>query len=77
VKPVGENVAALQSKGAIDFKSGLKVEKTGKTYELAVTQDHHAIDTVGQDEIQGRVGQLVREGDLSEYESDPGFAKGR
>ncbi|MEQ8633967.1 TAT-variant-translocated molybdopterin oxidoreductase [Gimesia maris] len=77
VKPVGENIAALQAKGAIDFKSGLKVEKTGKTYELAVTQDHHAIDAVGQGEIEGRVGQLVREGDLSEYEENPDFAEER
>ncbi|MEQ9067791.1 MAG: molybdopterin oxidoreductase, partial [Gimesia chilikensis] len=39
VKPVGENVAALQAKGAMNFKTGLKVEDTGKQYELAVTQD--------------------------------------
>ncbi|QDV53604.1 TAT-variant-translocated molybdopterin oxidoreductase [Gimesia fumaroli] len=77
VKPVGENMAALQSKAAMNFAAGLKVEKTGKEYELAITQDHHAIDAVGANEIEGRVGQLVREGDLSEYENNPGFAKER
>lgn len=77
VKPVGENIAALQSKSAMNFADGLKVEKTDKEYELAITQDHHAIDAVGANEIEGRVGQLVREGDLSEYESNPDFAKGR
>ncbi|MDF1746144.1 MAG: TAT-variant-translocated molybdopterin oxidoreductase [Gimesia sp.] len=77
VAPVGENIAALQSKGAINFAAGLKVEKTGKEYELAVTQDHHSIDAVGAGEIQGRVGQLVREGDLSEYKKNPGFAEER
>ncbi|MCA9015667.1 MAG: 4Fe-4S dicluster domain-containing protein, partial [Planctomycetaceae bacterium] len=77
VKPVGENVAALQSKAAMNFGGGLKVEKTSRQYELAITQDHHAIDAVGAGEVQGRVGQLVREGDLSEYEADPDFAKKR
>lgn len=77
VKPVGENVAALQAKGAMNFKTGLKVEDTGKEYELAVTQDHHAIDTVGGNEVLGRVGQLVREGALNEWEADPGFAEHR
>lgn len=77
VKPVGENVAALQSKSAMNFAGGLKVQKTAKKYELAVTQDHHAIDAVGANEIQGRVGQLVREGDVSEFESNPDFAKER
>lgn len=77
VAPVGENIAALQSKGKADFATGLKVEKTDKQYELAITQDHHSIDTVGAGEIHGRVGQLVREGDVSEYKKNPDFAKER
>ncbi len=75
VKPVGENIAALQSKAAMNFAAGLKLEKTGKEYELAITQDHHSIDAVGAGEIHGRVGQLVREANLSEYKSHPDFAK--
>jgi len=77
VKPVGENIAALQSKAAMNFAAGLKVEQTGKEYELAITQDHHSIDAVGAGEIKGRVGQLVREGDVSEYDANPDFAKER
>ncbi len=77
VAPVGVNVAALQSKAAMNFITGLKVEETGKEYELAITQDHHSIDAIGAGEVLGRVGQLVREGSLSEYKGNPGFAKER
>lgn len=77
VAPVGVNVAALQSKAAMNFVTGLKVEETGKEYELAITQDHHSIDAIGAGEVLGRVGQLVREGSLSEYKANPDFAKER
>ncbi len=77
VEPVGKNIAALQSKGKINFAAGLKVEKTNGHYELAITQDHHSIDAVGSSEIHGRVGQLIREGDVAEYKKEPDFAKHR
>jgi molybdopterin-containing oxidoreductase family iron-sulfur binding subunit len=52
---------------------GLKVTKTGNTYLLATTQDHHAIDDAGADEIQKRVPGLVREGNIEDYKNDPEF----
>ncbi len=53
--------------------SGLKVAKTGGTYLLATTQDHHAIDAAGAAEIQKRVPSLVREGNIEDYKIDPEF----
>ncbi len=53
--------------------TGLKVRKTGGSYLLATTQDHHAIDTAGADEIQKRVPGLVREGTITDYKNDPEF----
>ncbi len=53
--------------------TGLKVRKTGGSYLLATTQDHHAIDTAGADEIQKRVPGLVREGTITDYQNDPEF----
>ncbi len=53
--------------------SGLKVRKTGNTYLLATTQDHHAIDAAGAAEIQKRVPSLVREGNIQDYQNDPEF----
>ena len=41
--------------------------KTGRSYPLAITQDHHAIDEAGAEEIQKRVPRLVREGTLQHY----------
>ncbi len=52
---------------------GLKITPTGGSYQLATTQDHHAIDTAGADEIQKRVPALVREGTLDDYNSHPEF----
>ena len=53
--------------------AGLTVRKTGATYPLATTQDHHAIDNAGAEEIQKRVPALVREGNLQDYQDDPEF----
>ena len=41
---------------------GVVVRPTGVAYELATTQEHHAIDTVGFEEIGRRVGELESDG---------------
>jgi len=56
-----------------DATDGLTLERTGRTYQLATTQDHHAIDASGAAEIQDRVPRLVREGTLADYEAHPDF----
>ncbi len=69
----GFNAYTLRTTGALHGGQGLKLGKTGRTYKLAVTQDHHAMDKVGSDEIQNRVPGLVRQGDLEEYKEHPEF----
>jgi MoCo/4Fe-4S cofactor protein with predicted Tat translocation signal len=74
VDPVGVDVNRLRTWASRQFSVGARVEPTGKTYPLATTQDHHAIDTLGLAEIGQRVGDLVREGPLGLYLEHPDFA---
>ena len=69
----GFDAFGLRTFGNLDMGTGLRITRTGRTYQLATTQDHHAIDKVGADEIQDRVPRLVREGTLEDYTSHPEF----
>ncbi|MDC3379212.1 TAT-variant-translocated molybdopterin oxidoreductase [Planctomycetota bacterium] len=73
----------LRADGA-NVVTGVTLSKTGKTYQLATTQDHHTVDSqIGQAEIQRRLGHdaaeektphnamLVREATLAELQEDP------
>ena len=51
----------------------MKVAPVDRDYEFATTQDHHAIDKVGMEEIGRRVDDLVREGPLDLYLKHPDF----
>jgi len=75
----GFNFYPLRTSETMDFVGGARVEKLNTNYPLASTQDHHSIDveTVGGRGIQNRLGSLVREGTLSEYEHHPKFVKHR
>ncbi|MEX0793543.1 MAG: 4Fe-4S dicluster domain-containing protein, partial [Pirellulaceae bacterium] len=77
IDPVGVNVYPLRKSDALDYATGVTVEPTGTKYELSTTQDHHAIDTLGLEEMGRRVGALVREGTVSEFEAHPDFAEHR
>ena len=72
---VGVDVNVLRKASEPHFLTGVKVSATGTVYQFATTQDHHAIDTVGLEETGRRVGQLVREGTVDEYEEHPDFAQ--
>ncbi len=74
IPPVGVNVYPLRNRST-PVATGVTLQGTGGTYPLATTQDHHAIDKVGLEEIAGRIGELVREGTVSEYEHHPDFAQ--
>ncbi len=69
----GFNSYALRTWDKRHHDQGLKVTKTGATYLLATTQDHHAIDEAGATEVQKRVPGLVREGSLEHYKEDEHF----
>ncbi|MBM4130514.1 4Fe-4S dicluster domain-containing protein, partial [bacterium] len=72
-KGAGFNAYRLRTADGLHRGEGLRVRKTGRKYELATTQDHHAIDKVGAAEIQKRVPGLVREGTLEQYLHEPAF----
>jgi MoCo/4Fe-4S cofactor protein with predicted Tat translocation signal len=56
--------------------SGVLVEQTGGAkYQLAITQDHFAIDLVGLKERHRRAGELVREMSLSDFTANPNHAR--
>ncbi|MDX1967899.1 MAG: TAT-variant-translocated molybdopterin oxidoreductase [Planctomycetaceae bacterium] len=74
IAAVGVNVYGLRT-GAETVLTKATLKGTGRQYPLSTTQDHHAIDTVGMTEIAGRIGELVREGSLGEYEAHPDFAQ--
>lgn len=71
VEPIGANPSTLRSVAAMHFDSGVTLTPTGRSHELATTQEHFAIDRVGLEEISGRVGDLVREATLSDYQEQP------
>ena len=72
---VGVDAYALRSADAMSFGTGLKVEKVGRTQELATTQDHFAIDPIGRGEIKNRIPNLVREGTQEIFREHPDFAQ--
>ena len=64
-KGSGFNAYRLRRSDGDYLASGLKIQKTGATRKLAVTQEHQAME--GRD--------LVREATLAEFSKDPGWVK--
>jgi molybdopterin-containing oxidoreductase family iron-sulfur binding subunit len=75
VAPVGANACGLRTFDAPWGGDGLVIEATGRSRPLAVTQNHHAIDTIGMRERAKRAIQLVREGTLAQFVADAAFAQ--
>ncbi|MCC6125096.1 MAG: TAT-variant-translocated molybdopterin oxidoreductase [Pirellulales bacterium] len=77
VAPVGVNTYKLRTSDAMWFGTGLTVEPTGRMHQLASVAEHFAInrDRIGEHGRQERLGELVREATLAEYQKDPDFAK--
>ncbi len=67
----GANAYALQTSVERGFARGATIEKTGKTWMLARTEDHYPIDHLVTEE--GR--HLVREADLEHAKEHPDFAQ--
>ena len=77
VEPVGFDTFKLRTVGGFNRATGATIAATGGSYSLVSTQDHHVIDATGAHGREDRMAALVREGDLSEYESHPDFAQHR
>ncbi|MCO6043038.1 TAT-variant-translocated molybdopterin oxidoreductase [Aeoliella sp. ICT_H6.2] len=72
---VGTNVYPARTTDAMHVAQLEKEpQPAGKTYKLATTQDHFAIDKVGLEIINGRIGDLVRETSVEGYSEMPDFA---
>ncbi len=68
--PVGNSVGANVM--PMHRADRVKLTRTDRTWRLATTQDHHAIDLIGIAERQQRAfGALIREGTIDEYAHDP------
>jgi molybdopterin-containing oxidoreductase family iron-sulfur binding subunit len=62
---VGVNPGLLRSSESMWVAGGVEIRKTGETYKLATTQDHHS--------MEGR--PIVRAATVEEFEKEPAFAK--
>ncbi len=68
---VGASAYRLRTTENLWSVEGPTVTSTGRRYQLATTQDHWAIDLIGFEARQQRVGQLIREASLDHYLEDP------
>lgn len=74
-EPVGVDVYPLRPSVTAGFVAeGVKIDGNGKSYLLATTQDHHAMDQQGMEAIGRRTGELIRSGSKEKYEKTPDFA---
>ncbi len=75
----GTDGGALRTTGSFFTARGVQITRTGKSYPLAVTQDHHAIDVrgVAGKGQQDRLGAIFREASLDEFREHPDFAAHR
>jgi molybdopterin-containing oxidoreductase family iron-sulfur binding subunit len=73
----GTNVYPLRTSAGLGFISGAGVQGLGGSIELAITQDHHAVNSVAGQGTQERLPTLFREATLEEYREHPDFAKHR
>ncbi len=67
----GFNVYPLRGSENPYIVTGAKMENARGHYQLATTQDHHAIDQVGFEERFTRAGVLIRELTLEDLHHDP------
>ncbi len=77
---VGFNTYTLRTTKGLDHATGATIKNTGNRYALAMTQDHHIIDTVGFKGREQRVGEkgesgtIIKEASLAEFKKNKSFA---
>ncbi len=72
--PVGFDTYKLRSSQAPYIATGVELKPKRHIYQLATTQDHHAIDQLGLEETGRRTGPLIREASLEHFGEHPDFA---
>ncbi|MBN1855261.1 MAG: TAT-variant-translocated molybdopterin oxidoreductase [Pirellulales bacterium] len=75
VEPVGVDVYPLRTTKSMYLAAGATLVPTGKKAQLAGTQDHYAIDVLGQKTVAHRAGELIRQATLEHYQKEPQFAQ--
>ena len=75
VPSVGVNANRLRQAGEGNILRDLRITPTNIPFDLATTQNHHALDTLAWEESGRRVGELVREGTLDVYAKHADFAQ--
>ncbi len=66
--PVGTGVGFSMARLREGVHEITSISKKGPKYKLATTQDHHAIDIVGMRRRGAKVGELIREQTLHDYQ---------
>jgi MoCo/4Fe-4S cofactor protein with predicted Tat translocation signal len=70
---IGFNAYAIRTAEAPWSAAGLEVRKTGRTYEMASTQNHRNVET-REASVEERKRDLVQVATLAEFREDPHFA---
>ncbi|HEV2690746.1 MAG TPA: 4Fe-4S dicluster domain-containing protein, partial [Bryobacteraceae bacterium] len=74
---LGFNTYALRTSQTPYVASGVQVTKTGDSYILGLTQNHHLIDSIGQKGRDDRIGEknqsgmIIHEATLVEFKDNP------
>ena len=73
-KEVGVNVCILLSNNSVSkwISNNVFVSKTGETYKLASTQEHHALDDTFVKDFH-RIRNIIQEGTVEKYKKHPEF----
>lgn len=78
---IGFNVGVLRTAAMLGFGRGFAVSSTGARHVLAITQEHHSMDTDPTVPVIGRVDMPERPlaivGSLEQYREQPDFAQWR
>ncbi|MGC4093659.1 MAG: 4Fe-4S dicluster domain-containing protein [Polyangiaceae bacterium] len=75
VAAVGANAYALRTSEGYHTTTGVTLALAGEGERLAFSQDLYVTDKIGQEGIDDRVGDIVREATISEYREKPHFAE--
>ncbi len=72
---VGVDVRPLRKGDGLWTARGARVERTGRTYRLATTTEHHMIDAAGMEAREQRLDRLVPSATAQEFAEHPDFAQ--
>ena len=73
----GFNTYTLRTSQTMGFACGANATRASGTYQLALTQDHHAVDSTGGKGMAQRVPTIVREMERDEFSKHPEAIKHR